>query len=434
MPAPLKQGLDYFPHNTDLSNDDKIEYIEALYGITGYAVYLKLLEKIYHNGYFAMWITRDIAIFSKKIGIEISLCQQIVVSCVNERLFNGDIFEKYNVLTSTGIQKRYLKSCERRKTIILFKEYLCITNQDVNDILGEIRKVNVNIISVNANIYPQSKVKKIESKEKEYTSSYSDDSHTQLTQSHKQGETEPPPQEIQQGEHPAREKKQSKKHSRVKDRSILDLASKLINNHILVEAEDDSINSVYKLLAMKNDKVGAEYRLLKVEERDPENIVKRRFEILWRCEENYKKFVEITEKESPYIIQSNNFFGKRGRWKDFYDISKHQVFKKFRDPCHHDKGRPSVTTPAQQTEDDERRKLWAQYDRFCNSTIENMLLSMTAEEREQRMQALREKRSSEIKHWDKKTISESLMTWLGDEIKATLPDFDAWRKETSPCG
>ncbi|MDD5062646.1 MAG: hypothetical protein PHN44_10255, partial [Candidatus Marinimicrobia bacterium] len=146
------------------------------------------------------------------------------------------------------------------------------------------------------------------------------------------------------------------------------------------------------------------------------------------------KFVEITEKESPYIIQSNNFFGKRGRWKDFYDISKHQVFKKFRDPCHHDKGRPSVTTPAQQTEDDERRKLWAQYDRFCNSTIENMLLSMTAEEREQRMQALREKRSSEIKHWDKKTISESLMTWLGDEIKATLPDFDAWRKETSPCG
>lgn len=50
MARPLKEGLDYFPHDVDLSNDDKIEMLESKYGLAGYAIYLKLLEKVYKNG------------------------------------------------------------------------------------------------------------------------------------------------------------------------------------------------------------------------------------------------------------------------------------------------------------------------------------------------------------------------------------------------
>lgn len=53
MARPIKEGLDYFPHDTDASTqDDKIETLEASYGNDGYATYFKLLERIYRNGGF----------------------------------------------------------------------------------------------------------------------------------------------------------------------------------------------------------------------------------------------------------------------------------------------------------------------------------------------------------------------------------------------
>jgi len=144
MSAPFKQGIDYFPHNTDLSQDLKLEYIEALHGLIGYAVYIKLLEKIYNNGYFIQWDKRDTLIFSKHNNIDVNVCINIVNDCINEGLFSEKLYKKYCILTSLGIQKRYLKCCERRKTIILVKEYLIITQKWVNE---NIKSVNVHINS-----------------------------------------------------------------------------------------------------------------------------------------------------------------------------------------------------------------------------------------------------------------------------------------------
>ena len=44
MARPLKDGVDYFPLDTVL--DTKFELIEAEYGLTGFAVVVKLLQKI----------------------------------------------------------------------------------------------------------------------------------------------------------------------------------------------------------------------------------------------------------------------------------------------------------------------------------------------------------------------------------------------------
>lgn len=37
MARPRKEGLGYFPHDTDAVNDEKIEALRALYGNDGYA-------------------------------------------------------------------------------------------------------------------------------------------------------------------------------------------------------------------------------------------------------------------------------------------------------------------------------------------------------------------------------------------------------------
>lgn len=39
----LKSGLDYFPLNVDIDQDDKMALIEAQYGIVGFGIVIKFL-------------------------------------------------------------------------------------------------------------------------------------------------------------------------------------------------------------------------------------------------------------------------------------------------------------------------------------------------------------------------------------------------------
>ena len=47
MARPQKEGMDYYPHDIDAANDEKIEALRAIYGNNGYAFYFILLERIY---------------------------------------------------------------------------------------------------------------------------------------------------------------------------------------------------------------------------------------------------------------------------------------------------------------------------------------------------------------------------------------------------
>lgn len=45
MARPQKQGLDYFPIDTNMDQDDKIALIESKHSVTGFGVLIKLLNK-----------------------------------------------------------------------------------------------------------------------------------------------------------------------------------------------------------------------------------------------------------------------------------------------------------------------------------------------------------------------------------------------------
>ena len=126
MARPEKQGLDYFSHDVDLSTDEKIQLIEADYNVIGYAVYCKLLERIYRNGYFIKCDEKFVRLFAKNTGIKPDLCRNIINSCTEEDLFKKKLYDEYNILTSEGIQKRFIKAVERRKSIDLIENYLLL--------------------------------------------------------------------------------------------------------------------------------------------------------------------------------------------------------------------------------------------------------------------------------------------------------------------
>jgi len=148
MARPQSEGLDYFPLDVDMDSDDKIEFIEAKYGLVAFGIIVRLLMSIYRNGYYMMWTERQQYVFSKRVNVDINTISEVINVCINEGMFDKNIYNKYGAITSHGIQCRYLKACERRKNIQMIKEFCLFTNEDgVKTSNISYKKVNVDINS-----------------------------------------------------------------------------------------------------------------------------------------------------------------------------------------------------------------------------------------------------------------------------------------------
>lgn len=166
MARPQKDGLDYFPLDVDMDQDDKIALIEAEHGLEGFAIVIKLLMKIYRNSYFYEWTKKEQLLFSKRINVDINSINVIINNCIEWELFDKGMLETHNILTSKGIQRRYLEASKRRQKVEIEEKYLLLDENEVNAyknivVIG----VNVTETIVNVDINPQRKVK--ESKVKE---------------------------------------------------------------------------------------------------------------------------------------------------------------------------------------------------------------------------------------------------------------------------
>lgn len=182
----MKNGIDYFP--LDVQVDDKIDLIEAEFGLTGFAVVVKLFQRIYGGqGYYCEW-TNDVALlFGRKLGFlpGDNVVSEIVSASVKRGIFNRDLYDKYSVLTSSGIQKRYFEAVSRRKKITVKKEYLLVQlDQNLKDVY--IFEENADISKKNDNILKQSKVEESKGKESINIEYGSEEPHT--PKKHKYGE------------------------------------------------------------------------------------------------------------------------------------------------------------------------------------------------------------------------------------------------------
>ena len=154
----VKSGIDYFP--LDVTLDAKFELVEAEFGLTGFGVVVHLLQEIYGKaGYYIEWTEEVALLFARKIGLGGSVVSEIVEASIRRGMFDKEKYDKYHVLTSQGIQKRYFEAVSRRKVLeVDFNILLVDAAQILQNV--DIRAVNVNIFSKNADISKQSKVEK----------------------------------------------------------------------------------------------------------------------------------------------------------------------------------------------------------------------------------------------------------------------------------
>ena len=105
------------------------------------------------------WTEDQPFLVADELGISEGAVTEIAQKAIQVDFFDSDIFDKYRILTSRGIQKRYFSSTSRKKEVLVPREILLIDVSACNNV------VFVDINSVSACNNPQSKVK--ESKEKQ---------------------------------------------------------------------------------------------------------------------------------------------------------------------------------------------------------------------------------------------------------------------------
>lgn len=184
MARPVKIGLDYF--ELDCHMDEKVELIEAEFGLKGFAIIVKLYQSIYSGfGYYCEW-TPDISVlWVRRIGVSHgvvsindsgnldfvddktcalpgfpnNLINNVVAASIRRNIFSEELFNKYRILTSSGIQKRYLNAVSRREKVELKKEYLLISvDKNMKNVV--INPVNVDRNPVNVDRSTQRRVEK----------------------------------------------------------------------------------------------------------------------------------------------------------------------------------------------------------------------------------------------------------------------------------
>lgn len=153
MARPQKTGIDYYPFDVDFLRDIKIRKILKACGNSSISILISLLSSIYRDeGYYVKWDPDISFLVADEVGTNEGAVDEVIKKAIQVDFFDKDLFEKYKILTSRGIQQRYIKACERRKQIDVFDEYML-----VDDIIN---LVNVYINSINENRSTQSKEKK----------------------------------------------------------------------------------------------------------------------------------------------------------------------------------------------------------------------------------------------------------------------------------
>ena len=109
MARPPKTGLNYFPLDVDFFSDPKICTVTVEHGIKGQAATIMLLCAIYRSGYYIPWNAEQCVLILKDLpGVTIAKMQKIVGTLVECQFFDKTLFHQHQVLTSRGIQQRFI--------------------------------------------------------------------------------------------------------------------------------------------------------------------------------------------------------------------------------------------------------------------------------------------------------------------------------------
>ncbi|MCE9183397.1 DUF4373 domain-containing protein [Bacteroides fragilis] len=127
-------GINYFPVGVNFMEENAMEVIEAKYGIKGSAIVLKLMCKIYKEGYYIRWDEEQCLIFANKAGKEVQAeeVQGIIEILFTKGILDRNSYQENGILTSESIQKVWMEATKRRKRELSELPYLMVKPEKEN--------------------------------------------------------------------------------------------------------------------------------------------------------------------------------------------------------------------------------------------------------------------------------------------------------------
>lgn len=135
MARPEKIGLDYYPMDVGFLRNKKVRLLRAEFGASSVLFVLYVLGKAYEEeGYFLKWDKDEALTASVELQKSPAYIGEVLQGCLSRSLFDERVFQMFGVLTSPGIQRRYIRGCENRDAIRIIKEYWLLDNNSKKDV------------------------------------------------------------------------------------------------------------------------------------------------------------------------------------------------------------------------------------------------------------------------------------------------------------
>lgn len=140
MARPTKPGLDYYPMDVGFLRDKKIRLLWSEFGASSVIFVLYVLGKAYEgDGYFLTWDKDECLLAADALQKPPTYIKEVLQGCLSRSIFDKWVFQTFNVLTSAGIQRRYIRGCEKRGEIAIFSEYWLLNINSKKDVPASIR-------------------------------------------------------------------------------------------------------------------------------------------------------------------------------------------------------------------------------------------------------------------------------------------------------
>ncbi len=139
MGRPPKKGIDYSGWSVCIfDNDTKIDKLLDAHGWSGFGIYFYLCQRAYGSeGYFYQWGYDDCASTSRKMGggIGSGTVRETVGYCLQIGLFDQGLFDRWGILTSRGIQRRYWEVVKARDVRTVISDYWLLQDSECKGLI-----------------------------------------------------------------------------------------------------------------------------------------------------------------------------------------------------------------------------------------------------------------------------------------------------------
>ena len=136
MARPCQQGCAYFPLDVHFLEDRKIRKLRAEFGLQAESVLIRLWCQIYEDkGYYLRMCGDDLLVLADGIplpsGTMPGYVGELIAGCCRHGLFDERVFRAFGVLTSAGVQARYLQIKAKQREIPVIKEYWVLGKDEI---------------------------------------------------------------------------------------------------------------------------------------------------------------------------------------------------------------------------------------------------------------------------------------------------------------